>query len=508
MLSAYLICSAALACDQPASKVYEAQSALTLRVAYEKAMAQLGSTADDHVRLALWCEAHRMESLRRKHLTIALLKDPDHATARGLMGLVSFRDRWRSPEAVSEQVKTDSSEGLIRAEYVTRRSRIGNSADDHWKLALWCEHNGLSAESTAHLAAVTQLEPGRDAAWKRLGYRRQGGRWLTESQIAEEKSEADAQRKADKQWMSRLTRWRNDLEDVNAQAAATRSLDGVVDPRAVRSVWAVFGTGTAPLQKIAVQVLGQIDSTASTCGLASWRSAATREKCEHCHADATLRDQREAASFLVALLRDSWLDPDPILYHYMVKLVGSDALGSPGVLYVRGPYYDVLRFYTVDDSRGLLALGVPNTSPSPGYASAVQLQTRRQANDLVAVVDAIIRDSVGDVAAAQLHVRQIQQLNERIVVVLGAIVGKSLGTDRESARKWWTEERGYVYQAKRPFERQDWTLGEDKPTYTDSVHSSCFAADTPVLTLAGPMPIQMVKIGDQVLSQDPKTGAS
>lgn len=54
---------------------------------------------------------------------------------------------------------------------------------------------------------------------------------------------------------------------------------------------------------------------------------------------------------------------------------------------------------------------------------------------------------------------------------------------------------------------QDWTLGEDKPTYTDSVHSSCFAADTPVLTLAGPMPIQMVKIGDQVLSQDPKTGA-
>ncbi len=208
----------------------------------------------------------------------------------------------------------------------------------------------------------------------------------------------------------------------------------------------------------------------------------------------------------MALLRDSWLDPDPILYHYMVKLVGSDALGSPGVLYVRGPYYDVLRFYTVDDSRGLLALGVPNTSPSPGYAQAVQLQTRRQANDLVAVVDAIIRDSVGDVAAAQLHVRQIQQLNERIVVVLGAIVGKNLGTDRESARKWWTDQRGYAYQAKPPVERQDWTLGEDKPTYTDSVHSSCFAADTPVLTLAGPMPIQAVKIGDQVLSQDPKTG--
>ena len=54
--------------------------------------------------------------------------------------------------------------------------------------------------------------------------------------------------------------------------------------------------------------------------------------------------------------------------------------------------------------------------------------------------------------------------------------------------------------------RQDWTLSDDKPTYTDSVHTSCFAADTPVYTLDGPRPIQSVEVGDQVLSQDPKTG--
>src|SRR5262249_9722303 len=74
------------------------------------------------------------------------------------------------------------------------------------------------------------------------------------------------------------------------------------------------------------------------------------------------------------------------------------------------------------------------------------------------------------------------------------------------ARQWWTEERGYAYQAPVVAPRQDWTFNDDKPTYIDSVHSSCFGAGTPVVTLNGPQPIESLKIGDQVLSQDPITG--
>ncbi len=211
--------------------------------------------------------AHRMESLRRKHLTIALLKDPDHATARGSHGAGELS----RPVAITGSSQRASEDGFERGADSCRVRRQAEAVPDNSAAPTGSWRVGASItgsmQNRPRTAAVTQLEPGRDAAWKRLGYRRQGGRWLTEGQIAADKAEAEAQRKADKQWMSRLTRWRSDLEDVNAQAAATRSLDGVVDPRAVRSVWAVFGTGTAPLQKIAVQVLGQIDSTASTCGL-------------------------------------------------------------------------------------------------------------------------------------------------------------------------------------------------------------------------------------------------
>jgi Pretoxin HINT domain len=507
MFSALLICTACLAFDQPASAGIEARGIAGVESAYRDAKSQLGPSPDDHVRLALWCEAHGLESERQKHLTIALLKDPAHATARGLLGMIAFGDGWHSPEAISRKLEADQAQTALRAEYTARRARVGNSGEAHWKLAVWCEEHGLKPEAKAHLVAVTQLEPDRDAAWKRLGYHRQSGRWVTAGQIAGEKAEAEAQRRADKHWTTLLTRWRNELEEPAKKAEALQSLHGVFDPRAVPSVWTVFAARKPPLQKIAVQLLGQIDSPSSTRAL-SILAIASNSPAVRSTASQTLRmrDPRDVASFLVALLRDPVLDPDPILYHYYVQLVGSEAIGSPGILFVRGPRYDVLRYYTVDDSRSLLSLGIPNSSPSQGYPLAVQNQTRRQAIDLAAAVTQILRESEDHVATAKLHVLQVDQLNTRIVHVLGAVIGKNFGRDREAARKWWNEERGYAYQAPAPSPRQDLTFSEDKPMYVDSVHSSCFAADTPVFTLGGPRPIQSLQIGDQVLSQDPQSG--
>ena len=81
-------------------------------------------------------------------------------------------------------------------------------ADDHWKLAHWCEENGLEAEAKAHLTIVTRIDPNHAAARKRLGYKKQGGRWVTDAQLAEEKADAELQKKADRAWKPRLEKWR------------------------------------------------------------------------------------------------------------------------------------------------------------------------------------------------------------------------------------------------------------------------------------------------------------
>ena len=305
---------------------------------YRAASKNIDRTADAQVKLALWCEAHGLSAERLKHLALAVLANPAHAAARGLLGLVPYKGQWKTPEAIAARLKDDEARNAAMAEYARRREHMPNTADAHWRLALWCEQNGLGPEARAHLAIVVELDPGRDAAWKRLGFKKQKGRWVTDAQLAAEKSEAEAQKAADRHWRPLLARWRGWLgdKDANKRAQAKAALTTLNDPRAVPSLWLTFCVGNAAMQTHAVQVLGQIDSPGSTRALAMLavfsESAEVRGK-----ATETLqrRDPRDFVGFLVGLIRD------PI--KYQVKPVGGP--GSPGALFVNGKQFNVQRLY-------------------------------------------------------------------------------------------------------------------------------------------------------------------
>jgi len=207
---------------------------------YDAAKASVGRDPGANVRLALWCEAHGLQAERVKHLALAVLGDPNHATARGLLGLVAYRGQWKRPEAIAEKVKSDEALSSRLAEYNARRARTPETADAHWSLALWCEQNGLDAEASAHFTTVTHLDPSRDAAWKRLGCKKLNGRWIAEAQLTAEKDESEAQKKADKHWKPLLTKYRGMLGSKAKRDEAEKALADVNDPRAVASVWAVF----------------------------------------------------------------------------------------------------------------------------------------------------------------------------------------------------------------------------------------------------------------------------
>src|SRR5262249_39783568 len=153
-----------------------------------------GRDPEAQIKLALWCEAHGLSAESVKHLALTVLTDPDNAKARGLMGLVDFGGRWQRPEAVSATVEADEALAAKLAEYNARRGRAAETADSQWRLALWCEEVGLDAEAQAHLSSTVRLDPGREAAWKRLGFKKQNGRWVTDARLAAEKAEADARK--------------------------------------------------------------------------------------------------------------------------------------------------------------------------------------------------------------------------------------------------------------------------------------------------------------------------
>src|SRR5262249_33278101 len=143
-----------------------------------------------------------------------------NAKARGLLGQVADAGRWGRPEAVAERVKADAARSAALAEYEARRAKTPRTADAQWKLALWCEENGLAPEAQAHLMMVVRHDPSPEAAWKRLGYRKVGGRWMTDAQIAAIKAEVEAQEQADRHWRPLLTKWKGRLDQKHKRDAA------------------------------------------------------------------------------------------------------------------------------------------------------------------------------------------------------------------------------------------------------------------------------------------------
>ena len=187
---------------------------------YRDALAKTGKNADAHVRLALWCEAHGLTAERLKHLSLAVLYDPTNALARGLMGLVAYHGKWDRPDVVGQQIQNDPAHQAIVKEYLDRRARTPDTADAQMKLAAWCEEKGLKEQAIAHYTAVTRIDPSREAAWKHLGYKKQGGRWVKPDEAAAAKQEAAQQKQADKHWKPILEKLRDGLESKDAAQAS------------------------------------------------------------------------------------------------------------------------------------------------------------------------------------------------------------------------------------------------------------------------------------------------
>ena len=167
---------------------------------YKSAAAGAGHDAAAHVRLALWCEAHGLTAERIKHLALAVLYDPSNALRAGSWDSSGIRGNGTGPRSSETRSKTTRPIKALVREYLDRRARTAHKADAQMKLAAWCEEKGLKEQALAHYNVVTRLDPSREAAWKHLGYKKQGNRWVKPEELAAEKQEAARQKQADKHW--------------------------------------------------------------------------------------------------------------------------------------------------------------------------------------------------------------------------------------------------------------------------------------------------------------------
>ena len=128
----------------------------------------------------------------------------------------------------------------------------------------------------------------------------------------------------------------------------------MTDPRAVPAIWVVFARGSAAQQRIAVRLLGQIDSPGSSRALALLAlSTETAEVRGAALQVLRRRDARDFAGVLIALFRD------PIKYE--VRRVNGP--GSQGQLLIKQPDVNVKRLYS--------PLSGPNVAVLPGDSLSV-----------------------------------------------------------------------------------------------------------------------------------------
>jgi hypothetical protein len=521
MLTVFLVCLGLMAADgePPASPGTDTDMA-----AYQAAASKAGHDARAHVRLALWCEAHGMTAERVKHLATAVLYDPSNALARGLLGMVAYKGTWGRPEAVGKQIENDPARRELINEYLDRRSKTAMKPDEQSRLAAWCEQKGLKEQAIAHHSEVVRLDPKREAAWRHLGYKKQGNRWVKPEEQAAERLEAERQRHADKQWRPKLEHIREGLDSKESvrRAKAEESASQVSDPRAVPMIWAVMLRGGERSRMTAIQMLGQIDGPTASNALAALaifnRSPEIRAR-----ATETLlrRDPRDVIGRLIGLIRKP--------FRYEVRKI--DGPGSVGRLFVEGEQFNLQRFYAdpainpgtipprlfapsvpfdpysvqnmILVSAAMNGTAIVSTGPSPAVAqqtaqalaanphnaaailknaSSAPSTAFSPANNLVyqTLADAAYRDM--QIASAYQTIQQatrtlqqqlnmdiqtvettntgINELNSRVLPVLRLMTGQDIGVEPDQWKSWWTDQLGYVYQSSTP---------QTKPTYSDTL---------------------------------------
>lgn len=474
--------------------------------------------ADAEVRLALQAEAEGQVAERLEHLQKALKADPQHPTALGLMGILNDSGRQVRPDDVSRKVKTDAVLAEVLAEYNIRRADAGQTVNEQWDLAVWCERTGLTAEAVAHFTAVTRLSPNHKAAWHRLGYRSHNGRWMTDAEIHADETEVAAQDHANRTWRPRLVSLRKALHESGRSDNAKRELNEIADPRAVSAVWSTLALSAPVDQAWAVRVFGHIDAPEAAHRLATLATDGSSASIRKAAVDRLLHFD---PGIFVGLLINRLREPTPIR---TLPVEGPDA---PGELWVAGPEFNTRWLYVVATQGSTRArsrsdeprVSLLRTASRPGEMAWANRGENVDASGIQDAVEQAQRRLERDARTFEMANAQVAQTNERTLVALHRVTGTNLGPEREPWTQWWSQQLGYTYESPTPVSVQKPTITHvastvtarpappPMPVITPRVgHHSCFAAGTLVHCKRGTQAIESIKVGDQVLSQDTGTG--
>lgn len=475
------------------------------------------TVAKGKVRDALMLGICGNSELRQTLLREATEVDPNLPLARWHIGQVQIDDEWLIAANYEARAAED---GTLQA-YQARRDQADESPQGHLELAEWCQENGLHDTARFHWMRVLQHAQAtaaqQESVIQRLALQPYRGALLSPADYKKALAEDAATEKQLQQWTPILTKWRDALESGSAsrRRAAQARLNELSDPAAIGALEKVFSLNGESFANETVTVLGRMADFEATQSLVNHAL--------HLPWEST----RQAA--IAQLQQRSPHDYVPLMINQLTSSVQTNTLiyvGADGLVRRRH------QVYQEDADQGKLIttsfVGGPQLVPTgrrvirgarmrgpQGEAARRELR-REQEKQLLRLEEAkvireltLLEQSMRAVAFEQDVAKRnavIEQQNARVYETLEATTGKVLPHMPDAWWNWWTS-YNELYQESKPVIRQNYRFQSRYfVPYSYVTTCSCFPAGTLVRTESGRRPIEAIKSGDRVLSQDLETG--
>lgn len=230
-----------------------------------------------------------------------------------------------------------------KEQYDEIKGQYEQTAEDQFKLALWCEEHKLLKQRKAHLEKTLELDPDHIQAREKLGYVKRDGKWMTANELKEakgliryngryvtpqEKEILEQKKRQDdeeKEWHAKVKMWKtwltgNDQSRARVGEERLRSID---DPNALEAVVGHLGKEKdESLRVLMCEILRNIPGESATIELVkrciidvsvNVRYAATDKLAE--------REDPQAVRTLIGVLKSE---------HNVVLCRAAEALGTIG----------------------------------------------------------------------------------------------------------------------------------------------------------------------------------
>jgi hypothetical protein len=455
----------------------------------------------EQVQEALQREVYGLGTERHQLLSAAIEAEPQASLPRWYQGQVQGTDgQWK---LVDKPIS--AREGQLYREYVDFRNSKPDDAAGQKAIADWCEKKGLKQQERAHLIRSLMFNPNQAAVKGRLDMVKVGNEWIDKGALAREEAHAKAVRASNEYWAPIVAKLATQVTaaDKDKRQAAIDQVLAIRDPGALPVLQQVFGSQGEEHELLVLRVASKMSDLAAT-HLIAYLAA-------ECPVDKV---RKEAAQLLKS--RDLE-DYAPLLIGEMyapVKTTAEAELLSDGSLTLQR------RFVREGATHVDLFISHAHIVPFKEY---IINHGKRGPDQLVrgshrAQFGAGLATMASEIAVSEQN-RDTKLRNERITEALVTATGVELAAQPDLWWKWWMDLNELTLPNGKSL---DVRVQQGRIATFDPVldpHSSqtdryvyfrppvsCLHAGTPIWTEQGPVAVELVNVGDLVLSRNIETG--